>query len=149
MNLIDTASSKFAKTGSVTLAYQTDGTGSNGNCGLSAIGAGGSANIAVGLNTASAGVFSQNGSVAFVSQNPEMADVSAGSNAPVLVTAQVNNYANASYSLVSSLGALTHVGTDWVLNLGNDVTGLADVLGGGFGGRCAGSASSHNGALKC
>ena len=106
-----------------------------------------SGNITVGLNTGAAGIFNQNGAVSFLSQNADMADVSAGANQPVLVTAQVNNHANGAFSLVSGLGALTLVGTDWVLDLGNvalnstvsdsvkltnNTTGPADDLSGVF-----------------
>ena len=45
---------------------------------VAGIGAGGSGNIGVGLNTAAAGVFNITGSMAFQSQNQDMADVSAG-----------------------------------------------------------------------
>ena len=119
-------------------------TGSNT---VGGVAAGGSGNITVGLNTGAAGIFNQNGTVSFLSQNTDMADVSAGANAPVTVTAQVNNHANGIFSLVSGLGALTLVGTDWVLDLGNvalnsnisdtlklknDTTGPADDLSGVF-----------------
>jgi hypothetical protein len=45
---------------------------------VNGVGAGGSGNIALGLNTGSAGVFNQNGAVSFLSYNADMADVSAG-----------------------------------------------------------------------
>ena len=224
MSVTMDTSTAGAKAGSVVLGYQTDGTGSNGNSGLSAvaagsqtiivsgnvytaavgqlnnpavnfgvvrigdvvgprnitvqntaaasalndtlqanltvvggpfgsansvggIAAGASGNVAVSLATGTAGIFTQNRTVSFLSHNGEMADVSAGPDAQVVVTAQVNNYANAAFSLVSGLGALTHIGTDWFLDLGNivlnssisrslhlsnDVAGPADTLGGQF-----------------
>jgi hypothetical protein len=119
----------------------------SGNGSLSGIGAQGSGNIAVGLNTAGAGVFSQNGTMGFLSQNPDMADISAGLNASVLVKAQVNNLANADFDLLAGIGVLRQFGNDYVLDLGNivigslinellrlenDVAGPADALRGMF-----------------
>ncbi len=115
---------------------------------VSGIAAGSSGQISVGLNTANAGVFSANGSVAFSSHNPDMADVSAGANAGVLVKAQVNNLANADFDLLSGLGTLTSDGNGhyqlnlgnlalgsnghWMLQIDNDVAGPADALKGSF-----------------
>ena len=111
------------------------------------VGAQGSGNIALGLNTGSAGVFNQNGAVSFLSYNADLADVSAGANGPVNVVAQVNSYANAAYTLIAGLGTLTQNGENWLLDLGNvvlntsstrtirlknDVAGPADTLGGLF-----------------
>jgi len=118
-----------------------------GSNAVNGVAAGGTGTIAVALNTSTAGVFSQNGNVSFLSHNDDMADVSAGANQQVLVTAQVNNHANGAFSLVSGLGALSLVGMDWVLDLGNvalnssyagsvkltnDVAGPADDLSGAF-----------------
>ncbi|WP_144290049.1 choice-of-anchor D domain-containing protein [Ideonella sp. A 288] len=112
------------------------------------IGAQQSGQIAVGLNTAAAGVFSQAGSVGFLSHNPDMADVAAGADGAVQVKAQVNNLANADFDLLAGLGLLTQNGTDYLLDLGNiaadqsdyalvlrldnDVSGPADDLSGLF-----------------
>ena len=111
------------------------------------VGAQSSGNIAVGLNTGSAGVFNQNGAVSFLSYNADMSDVSAGADGQVNVVAQVNNYANAAYTLIAGLGTLTQSGENWLLDLGNvvlntsssrtirlknDVAGPADTLGGLF-----------------
>ena len=49
-------------------------------------------------------VFDKSGTVTFLSQNPDMTDVSAGASRSVLVKAQVNNLANADFDLLSSLG---------------------------------------------
>ena len=114
----------------------------------SGIAAQGSGQISVGLNTAGAGVFSSNGSVGFLSQNPDMADVSAGANAGVQVKAQVNNLANADFDLLSGLGTLTDLGNGhyqlnlgnlalgsnghWMLQIDNEVAGPADALRGSF-----------------
>ncbi|MFT3819425.1 MAG: choice-of-anchor D domain-containing protein [Rubrivivax sp.] len=112
------------------------------------IAAGASGQINVGLNTASAGVFNANGSVAFLSQNPDMADVAAGANAGVQVKAQVNNLANADFGLLAGLGTLKDLGGGhfqlnlgnlalgsnghWMLQIENDVAGPADALRGSF-----------------
>jgi hypothetical protein len=85
--------------------------------------------------------------VSFLSQNGDMADVSAGADALVLLRAQVNNLANADFDWLSGSGLLTQNGTDYVLDLGtvtlgaslsallqldNDVAGPADDLSGSF-----------------
>jgi hypothetical protein len=92
-------------------------------------------------------VYSQSGTVSFLSQNPDMADVSAGSDGTVLVSAQVNNLANADYDLLSVFGTLSQTGNSYVLDFGNillgdstfallqldnDVSGPADFLRGSF-----------------
>jgi hypothetical protein len=120
-------------------------TGNGGS--VAGIAAQGSGTIAVGLNTAAAGVFSQNSTVSFLSQNADMADASAGPNANVLLKAQVNNLANADFDWLSGAGVLKQNGTDYVLDLGtvtvgailsallqldNDVAGPADDLSGAF-----------------
>jgi hypothetical protein len=108
----------------------------------------GSGQIGVSLDASSAGVFNQNGSVGFTSQNADMADVSAGPNTGVQVMAQVNNLANGDFDLLAGLGLLTQQSNgDYVLNLGNialgsnghwllqfdnDVSGPADALRGLF-----------------
>jgi hypothetical protein len=114
---------------------------------VSGIVAGSSGTIAVALNTSAAGVFDKSGTVSFLSQNPDMADVSAGASGSVLVKAQVNNLANADFDLLSGLGRLTQTGTSYDLDLGNivigksiaaalqldnDVAGPADFLRGSF-----------------
>ncbi len=73
--------------------------------------------------------------------------MSAGASGSVLVKAQVNNFANADFDLLSSLGRLTQTGTSYDLDLGNivigksinaalqldnDVAGPADFLRGSF-----------------
>ena len=103
--------------------------------------------IGVGLNTATAGVFNQNGTVAFKSHNADMADISAGPDGAVTVVAQINNLANADFDKLVGMGVLTQNGSDYVLDFGdvvlgsvlssllqldNDVAGPADDLSGGF-----------------
>ena len=105
------------------------------------------AQLAMSLNTATAGVFSQIGTLGFLSQNADMADVSAGANASVSVFAQVNNLANGDFDLLSGGGTLSQSGTNYVLDLGtlvlgssvasllqmdNEVSGPADELSGLF-----------------
>ncbi len=108
--------------------------------------AGGSGVIGVGLNTGTAGIYNTAAALDFLSQNPDMADVSAGSGS-VSLTAQVNNLANADFDLLSGLGVLSQSGSDYVLDFGNitlgsiasallqldnDIGGPADLLSGGF-----------------
>jgi hypothetical protein len=115
--------------------------------GVAGIAAGGSGILSVGLSTATAGVYTQSGTVGFTSQNADMADVAAGADAGLSVFAQVNNLANGDFDLLSGSGTLTQSGTDYVLDLGtlvlgsavssmlqldNEVTGPADDLSGLF-----------------
>jgi hypothetical protein len=105
-----------------------------------------SGNLAVGVNTSNAGLFNQNGSIAFLSQNPDMADISAGAGS-VQVVVTINNLANADFDLLSGIGLLSQIGPNYVLDLGNivlgtsisdllqldnDVVGPADLLRGAF-----------------
>ena len=95
-----------------------------GSAGIVAgVAAQGSGTIAVGLSTLSAGIFDQSGSLAFLSQNPDMADVAAGPSATVQVKAQVNNLANADFDLLAGVGILRQLGDQYVLDLGNIVIG--------------------------
>jgi hypothetical protein len=120
-------------------------TGNGAN--VAGIGAQASGTLAVGLNTGTAGLFNATGMVSFLSQNVDLADVSAGPSANVTLTAQVNNLANADFDLLSGLGALTQTGTNYLLDLGtvnlgatlnallqldNEVAGPADLLSGAF-----------------
>jgi hypothetical protein len=120
----------------------------SGNGTLGGIAAQGSGQMAVGLNTAVAGVFSQTGTVGFFSRNPDMADVGAGADAAVTIQAQVNHLANGDFELLAGLGQLSDLGQGtFLLNLGalalndhgqwglqfrNHVSGPADALRGGF-----------------
>jgi len=102
--------------------------------------------LSVTLDTSSAGVFGASQSVAFASQNPDLADLDLGL-ATVLLAAQVNNYANPVFTQIGGAGALTGADLSFVLDFGlvdlgsnltatlgvlNDIVGPADVLGGGF-----------------
>jgi hypothetical protein len=99
------------------------------------------------LNTASAGIFNQSALVAFTSQNADMSDISAGADASVSITAQVNNLANAVFRLAGGAGSLSQSGNVFTLDYGNlttgntfgtimalenDTTGPADDLQGSF-----------------
>ncbi|MDP1902018.1 MAG: choice-of-anchor D domain-containing protein [Rubrivivax sp.] len=119
----------------------------SGNGTVSGINAQGSGTLAVGLNTGTAGIFSQSGTVDLSSQNPDMADVAAGAPASVSFLAQVNNLANAVFSLASGAGTLSGGGSHYTLDLGdvfqgsdlssslslaNLIAGPADDLTGAF-----------------
>jgi hypothetical protein len=114
---------------------------------VSAIGTQSSGNIGVTLNTTSAGIYSQIGTVGLTSQNADMADVSAGADVGVTVKAQVNNLASALFTLALGSGTLSQIGNTFFvdygnLNLGdtlattlalsNQATGPADDLDGAF-----------------
>ena len=92
------------------------------------IGANATGNIAVGLNTATAGISNLTGSVSMLSQDADLADASAGANASVLFHAQVNNLANAHFGLFSGVGVLTNVGSVFTLDLGNIFLNSSDAL---------------------
>ncbi len=111
------------------------------------IAAGGTGNLGVTLNTATAGIFSQTGSVAYRSQNAEMADIAAGASQSVSLSAQVNNLANAYFNLRGGQGSLAQAGDTFYLDYGtlhtgdvissqvdvsNFVGGPADSLSGSF-----------------
>jgi hypothetical protein len=127
-------------------ASLTTGGAYTGSGPITGLVAGGSGDLAIGLSTATAGIFNATASVDFLSQNADMSDVSAGSGSVALL-AQVNNLANADFDLLSGLGMLTQSGSDYVLDFGNitlgsmasallqldnDVGGPADVLAGDF-----------------
>jgi hypothetical protein len=102
--------------------------------------------ITVALDTATAGVFTASQDVAFASQNPDMADLDLGFGS-VMLSAQVNNFANPVFTQLGGDGVLTgsdltflldfgivDAGMDLTASLGvlNDIFGPADVLGGDF-----------------
>ena len=82
-----------------------------------------SGTAAVSLNTANAGVFSQAAALSLLSQNADMADVSAGADAQVFVSAQVNNLARAVFGFSSGAGLFSGSGNSYALDLGNIVLG--------------------------
>jgi hypothetical protein len=100
----------------------------------------------VGLNTAAAGVFNGSAVASFASHNPDLADLDLGS-AGLVLSAQVNNYANPVFVRTGGAGSLSRVGDVFTLDLGNvllggsfssalavlnDVLGPADLLDGSF-----------------
>ncbi|MGS4946643.1 choice-of-anchor D domain-containing protein [Meridianimarinicoccus sp. RP-17] len=104
------------------------------------------AGITATLDTSAAGVFSGTQDVAFASQNPDMADLDLGFGS-VMLSAQVNNFANPMFTQLGGDGVLTgsdltflldfgivDAGMDLTASLGvlNDIFGPADVLGGSF-----------------
>ena len=84
-----------------------------------------SGQIGVTLSTANAGVFDQSGLVQFLSQNGDMADISAGPDEGIDVKAQVNNLANAVFGMAGGMGNLSRVGDTFYLDYGNVVEGNA------------------------
>ena len=103
--------------------------------------------LTVGLNTASAGLFSANAVLALASSNADMADL-ALTDQTVALKGQVNNYAKADMQKTGGVGSLSRSGTTITLNLGtllqgsgtvdamlevlNNVAGLSDLLKGSF-----------------
>jgi len=122
----------------------------SGSGGLSGLGAGQMDNVSLGilLDTSTAGYYSNIGDyVYFVSQNPDMTDLDLGLQG-LSLSAQVNNYANPVFSLLSGPGSLNRVDNTFTLDLGtlindgspviiglglfNDVAGPTDLLDGSF-----------------
>ena len=105
--------------------------------------------LAVQLATSTAGVFSSTASVAFTSQNPDLADLGLGSG-NVLLSGQVNNLAQVALSKSSGGGSFSGATTSYTLNfgdvvegttsltallsLGNSTAGVADALRGSWSG---------------
>ena len=83
--------------------------------------------LRVTLNTlGNAGNFSGNASLAFTSQNPDLADLSLGS-VQVGFDAQVNKYANAVFDKVSGAGNLTRSGNIFTLDFGTVFQGSGNL----------------------
>ena len=87
-----------------------------------------SGTIAVGLSTTAAGINNQTGTVALLSENPDMASISAGADASVLFKAQINNLANAHFGLFTGVGSLSQSGNVFTLDLGNIILGSNNLL---------------------
>ena len=96
-----------------------NGTGSIG--GLVAGGSDG-ASMKVGLNTSSAGIFNGSGSVSLASHNDDMTDLTL-SPASLILSAQVNNYANPVFVKTGGAGSLSGGGTTFALDLGDLILG--------------------------
>ena len=119
-----------------------------GNLGAGvAAGATDSSSLQVGLNTATAGVFSGNTTTNFVSHDADQADLVIN-GISVNLSALVNNYANSDITITGGAGGLSHIGNAFTLDFGqvqqgsgtlsaflailNNVSGPADRLSGYF-----------------
>ena len=104
-----------------------------------------STSLLMSMNTANTGIFSGTASFELFSHNDDMADLALAEQ-QITVQAQVNDYADPAFQMVSGDGTLSGGGFSWELGLGtidlgtgsleaslnikNDVLGLADTLGG-------------------
>ncbi len=93
--------------------------------GLAAQGTNASSFVA-GLDTSAAGIFTGSASVSLQSHDADLADADLGTTA-VTLTAQVNNYAQASLLKTAGSFTLGHVGNVYTIDFGNLVLGAADV----------------------
>ena len=130
------------------IATGAAGFGASGSVSGLAAGANDTSSLLVALDTTSAGFYSGSANVAFASSNPDMADLSLGSQS-VALAAQVNNYADAALRQAGGFGVLSAVGDVYTLDFGtlvqgsavrsaslevlNDVLGPSDLLDGQFG----------------
>ncbi len=121
----------------------------SGNGSIAGLVAGGTdgASMRVGLDTSSAGIFDGSGSVSLASHNDDMADLVL-SPASLILSAQINNYANPVFVKTAGAGNLSGSGDTFTLDLGdlllgsgltttslgvlNDVFGPADLVRGTF-----------------
>jgi hypothetical protein len=133
-----------ASIGGATGPFTTNGGSVNG---LAAGAAANTTALKVGLNTATAGVYSGNATVSLASHNPDMADLTLVAQA-VALTGQVNNYANGALRKNGGEGSFGSAGSVYTLDLGtlfhntglrsanlgalNDVLGPSDLLDGSF-----------------
>jgi autotransporter-associated beta strand protein len=115
-----------------------------GSGSLSAVAAGGSSSLTIGLDTSSAGSFTGSAGLALTSHDASLSDL-ALTTSPVSVTASVYNYAKLGLDVTSGLGAVAQTGANaYLLNIStsspttiglgvfNNVTGLSDQLSGSF-----------------
>jgi hypothetical protein len=120
----------------------------SGNLGAGiAAGATDSSSLSVGLNTGATGVFNGSATASLTSHNADMADLVVG-GIPVVLSAQVNDFANADLRKATGDGSLSRSALQIVLDFGNvtqgsgvhtasldvfnNVTGFADYLDGFF-----------------
>ncbi len=101
------------------------GTGS-----ISGLAAGGTdnASLKVGLNTASAGVFTGTGIVNLASHDADLADIALASGS-VTLAATVNNFAELSVGKTGGSGSLSKAGNTYTLDFGTLALGGADLSG--------------------
>ena len=114
----------------------------------------------VGMDTANAGFYNGSTSVDLASHNNDLSDLNLTSM-DISLTGQVNNYANPDFNFVTGNGLLSGSGDAFLLDfgtillgsntllnsslsVGNDVTGLADLLDGTFDIGAAGIFSVSN-----
>jgi hypothetical protein len=111
------------------------------------LGAGATTNLGIGLDTSAAGVYNETGQLVFRSVNPDLADLSLGF-IDIILSAQVNNFANPWFTLDSGLGSLSASGLNFLFDYGtlfddfgavstgfsfsNAVAGPADLLRGSY-----------------
>lgn len=86
--------------------------------------------LSVGLDTASAGVFTGKATLALSSHDSDLADVAVATS-PINLSAQVNNFAAAGFQLLRGAGTLTGGGTAYTLDFGTvtSLSGIDAVLG--------------------
>lgn len=85
-----------------------------------------STSLSVGLDTSAAGNFSGSASVDFQSSNPDLADLLLDST-DVILSAQVNNYANPVFEKTGGAGSLSGGGVSFDLDFGNLLLGGSTV----------------------
>jgi len=123
------------------------GFATSGNVVGLAAGATDAASLRVGLNTATAGVFTGSATATFSSHDADLSDRALGGT-PIALRGQVNNFAEASLAKAGGAGTLTHVGNSYTLDFGtlalgaggqlaslsvlNSAIGPADLLSGDF-----------------
>ena len=149
VNVANTASGALVDVVTGAISSVTGAFTNNGGTLGTGVAAGANSNaLSVGLNTATAGVYSGTASLALNSHDSDLADV-ALSTAPVSFSGTVNNYAVAAFKKDSGSGTFSGSGQSYTLNLGtytqnsgsvstllaalNDVLGPSDLLGGTFG----------------
>ncbi|MEM7078889.1 MAG: choice-of-anchor D domain-containing protein [Pseudomonadota bacterium] len=105
---------------------------------VAGIAAGSSDSLAVSLDTSNAGNFSQTGNLAFTSQNPDMADISAGADASIAVSALVFQTAQGQIDTANLNFGTVQVGQTvsqnlQVSNIATGPTGFVEDMNARFG----------------
>jgi hypothetical protein len=129
----DSATAPFTATGDLGAGLAAGGTNTT--------------SLVVGMNTATAGVYSGSATFTAASHNPDMTDL-ALADLSVPLSGQVNNYAESAFSFGSGTGSFSQSGSIFTLNFGtriqgsgsfnatlfarNSATGPADLLDGTF-----------------
>ena len=131
-------------------------TGGFTGSGSLSVAAGSSGNLAVGIDTSSAGTLNGTATLSLSSHDPALPDIAVASN-PIAISATVDNYASAALEALGGTGTFSGSGTSYTLDLGtlltgetfnlgvlNAAVGQADVLNGSFA-ITGDSAFSNNG----